>query len=78
LVKRKDKAQEMFRRIKTLQAPSVGLFKAELPQDFSGELRQRLRSRGIAMAQIPTTFNPSTYLTPYTKLFLKISNRNLS
>jgi len=68
----------MFRTVKSLQAPLVQLFKTELPQGFSGELKQGFRSRGITVNQLPTTYNYSTHLTPYTKLFLKNSNRNLS
>ena len=68
----------MFRAVKSLQTPLVRHFKTELPQDFPGEFRHGLRPREITMTQIQTINNPDTHLTPYTKLFLKISNRKLS
>ncbi len=71
-------SEEMFRTVKASQVPSGALFNAELPRFFAGELKQEFNAKDICRADIPVLFSPSTRLTPYSNLFLKISNRNLS
>ena len=73
----KDKGRDMFREVRLLRIPSVALFKTDPPQEFTGGLRQEFQDRGLDSRQLSTLSNPTTKLKCYSKLFFKISNRNL-
>jgi len=73
-----DKGQNMFSEVKLSRIPSFALLKSEFPQKFSGGLRQEFQCKDFNSKQLSPLSNPSTELTPYSKLFFKISNRNSS